>query len=94
MRLGGTGLISMVKPARLYQRLLDNPGQLIAYRDFERLLLAFGFVVDRTVGSHRQYVHPQIPRPLPVQPKGADAKRYQVRQFLDMVEGYGLHIEE
>jgi predicted RNA binding protein YcfA (HicA-like mRNA interferase family) len=84
----------LVKSARLYQRLLDNPSQLIAFRDFERLLTAFGFAVDRTVGSHRQYVHPRLPRPLPVQPEGKDAKRYQVREFLELVERYGLHIEE
>lgn len=84
----------MVKPARLYLRLLSDPGLQMSFRDFERLLLAFGFILDRTVGSHRQYVHPDVPRSLPIQPKGRDAKRYQVRQFLDMVEGYGLHIEE
>jgi predicted RNA binding protein YcfA (HicA-like mRNA interferase family) len=83
----------MVKPARLYQRLLDSPGQVIAFRDLERLLVAFGFVRDRVVGSHRQYVHPLVPRPLPVQPEGKDAKRYQVREFLELVEKYGLHME-
>jgi hypothetical protein len=31
---------------------------------------------------------------LPVQPTAKDAKVYQVRQFLDMVEEFGLRIEE
>ena len=84
----------MVKPTRLYQRLLSSSNPLIAFRDFERLLHAFGFTLDRTVGSHRQYVHPRVPRSLPVQPEGKDAKRYQVREFLELVETYGLHIEE
>ncbi|WP_114952750.1 type II toxin-antitoxin system HicA family toxin [Sphingosinicella terrae] len=83
----------MVKAARLYQRLLDDPKREVSFRDFARLLAAFGFTLDRTVGSHRQYVHPAVPRPLPVQPSGKEAKRYQVRQFLDIVEEYGLHIE-
>jgi predicted RNA binding protein YcfA (HicA-like mRNA interferase family) len=83
----------VVKSARLYQRLLDDPKREVSFRDFARLLAAFGFTLDRTVGSHRQYVHPAVPRPLPVQPSGKEAKRYQVRQFLDIVEEYGLHIE-
>lgn len=66
----------------------------MSFRNFERLLLAFGFTLDRIVGSHRQYVHPHVPRPFPVQPEGKDAKRYQVREFLELVEAYGLHIEE
>lgn len=66
----------MVKPSKLYEKLLVSPGQGVAFRDFERLLRAFGFMLDRTVGSHRQYVHPKVPRPFPVQPEGKDAKRY------------------
>lgn len=67
---------------------------VVTFRDFERLLLAFGFTLDRINGSHHQYVHPDVPRPFPVQPDGKDAKRYQVREFLELVETYGLHIEE
>lgn len=86
----------MVRPVKLYERLLTNPSRPIAFRDFERLLRAFGFSHDRTVGSHRQYVHPAISRALPIQPdkSGKEAKRYQVRQFLDLVEEYGLEAVE
>lgn len=84
----------MVKPAKLYQQLLASRAGVISFRDFIRLFEAFGFVHDRTVGSHRQYVHPKVPRSLPVQPVGKDAKKYQVRELLDIVEAYGLHIEE
>jgi predicted RNA binding protein YcfA (HicA-like mRNA interferase family) len=86
----------MTKPAKLYASLLANPNQIIAFRDFERLLRAFGFELDRTEGSHRLYVHPNVPRPLPVQPAkgGKDAKPYQVRQFLVMVRSYELGMAE
>jgi len=47
---------------------------VIAFRDFERLLLALGFRHDRTSGSHRIYLHPNATRPLSVQPRGSDAK--------------------
>lgn len=83
----------MTRVDKLYSKLLASPGSIIAFRDFEKLLRAFGFQHVRTVGSHRQYVHPKIPRPLPVQPSAKEAKRYQVREFLELVEEHGLYIE-
>lgn len=82
----------MVKPAKLYAQLLDDPSRVIAFRDFERLLEAFGFVHARTSGSHRIYTHPLVLRPYPVQPAGKDAKRYQVREFLELVEEHSLYM--
>ena len=32
----------MVKPSKLYEQLLQSSGRSIAYRDFEKLVLAFG----------------------------------------------------
>jgi predicted RNA binding protein YcfA (HicA-like mRNA interferase family) len=83
----------MVKPAKILERLLHGQRSL-SFRDFEHLLRALGFIHDRTTGSHRQYVHPRIPRPFPVQPDGKDTKRYQIRELLELVEAYGLHVEE
>lgn len=84
----------MVRISRLYAQLLNDPRATLPFRDFERLLEAFGFRLDRTKGSHRQYVHPAVPFVLTVQPDGKDAKRYQVRQFLDMVAEFGLSMQE
>ena len=60
----------MTKPDKLYQQLLTSISRTISFRDFEKLLRAFGFELDRTVGSHRQYAHPLLPRSFPVQPTG------------------------
>jgi len=49
----------MVKVGRLYQRLL-NQGASTSFRDFQRVLEAFGFELDRTKGSHLIYVHPDL----------------------------------
>ena len=83
----------MTNPVKLYQQLLRSSSRSISFRDFERLLRAFGFDLDRTAGSHRQYVHPSLQRAFPVQPAGKDAKRYQVREFLELVERYALHMK-
>lgn len=83
----------MVKPSKLYERLIASRSA-IRFRDFQRILEAFGFTLDRINGSHHNYKHPAIPRPLSIQPKGNMAKPYQIDQFLDFVEGFGLKIVE
>ena len=50
--------------------------------------------IERTTGSHRHYEHPGRASVLTVQPDRKDAKRYQVRRFLDIVAEYNLRIEE
>jgi predicted RNA binding protein YcfA (HicA-like mRNA interferase family) len=83
----------MVKPAKLYTQLLASRTSM-RFRDFQRVLEAFGFTLDRINGSHHQYKHPAASRPLSIQPKGNMAKPYQIDQFLDIVEEFGLKIEE
>ena len=84
----------MSQIAKLYARLVADPKTVTRFDDFTRLLKAFGFILNRTRGSHQVFVHPDCPRPLVLQPLGKDAKRYQVGQFLDMIEEYGLKLDE
>lgn len=83
----------MVKPSKLYTQLLASRSSM-RFRDFQRVLEAFGFVLDRISGSHHQYKHPLASRPLSIQPKSNMAKPYQIDQFLDIVEEFGLTIGE
>lgn len=82
----------MTNPAKLYLNLLANPRQSIGFRDFEALILAFGFTLRRTRGSHKQYRHEALPDLLTITEDGKDANRYQVRLLLDIVEEFGLSI--
>lgn len=82
----------MTKPSKLYDQLLSNPNAIIRFRDFERLLEAFGWEHKRTKGSHRHYVHAHVPAVLTINPDGKSAHRYQVRLLLEFVEEYGLHM--
>jgi predicted RNA binding protein YcfA (HicA-like mRNA interferase family) len=84
----------MVKPAKLYTLLLQSTDRTVSFRDFVALAQSFGFVHSRTKGSHQSFVNPACPRLLVIQPLGKDAKRYQVREFLDMIEEFGLTLEE
>lgn len=80
----------MTKPAKLYEQLLANPSKIIGFSDFERLLEAFGWEHKRTKGSHRTYVHRDVPAVLTINPDGKSAHRYQVRLLLEFIEEYGL----
>jgi len=82
----------MTKPSKLYEQLLANPTATVSFRDFERLLEAFGWELKRTKGSHRHYAHARVPTILTINPDGKSAHRYQVRLLLELVEEYGLHM--
>ena len=82
----------MTKTSKLYEQLLANPKTIIKFRDFERLLDAFGWEHKHTKGSHRTYVHPNVPAVLTINPDGKSAHRYQVRLLLELIEEYGLHM--
>jgi predicted RNA binding protein YcfA (HicA-like mRNA interferase family) len=84
----------MTKPAKLYALLLQSTDRSVDFRDFVAMIEAFGFVHARSRGSHRSYTHPACPALLVVQQKGKDAKRYQIREFLGIVEEYGLKLDD
>ena len=80
----------MTKPAKLYALLLQSTNRSVDFRDFVAMIVAFGFINDRTNGSHRSFTHANCPELLVIQPDGKDAMRYQVRKFLAIVEENGL----
>jgi len=65
----------------------------VDFNEFCRLIGAFGFKLRRVSGSHHIYRHRGVPRPLSLQPRNGEAKPYQIAQFLDIVEEYGLTLE-
>lgn len=58
------------------------------------LVEAFGFRRSRIQGSHHIYVHDGIPELLNIQNVNGEAKPYQIRQFLRLIERYNLSLRE
>lgn len=58
------------------------------------LVESFGFRLSRTEGSHHILVHPDIPELVNLQDVKGQAKPYQMRQFLKLVERYSLKLKE
>jgi predicted RNA binding protein YcfA (HicA-like mRNA interferase family) len=82
-----------VRPKQLLQRLASGALQNVAFPDFVRLVESCGFQLQRTRGSHHIFVHPDLPELLNVQEVRGEAKPYQIRQFLRLVERYALKLE-
>ena len=45
-------------------------------------------------GSHHVFVHPDIPELVNLQDVNGEAKPYQIRQLLRLVERYNLRLED
>lgn len=84
----------MVKKEKLFNRIKSTQKN-VRFGDFCTLMEYFGFKLVRTRGSHHLYQHPTLQEVMNVQPnKENQAKAYQVRQFLKLVESYDLQLEE
>jgi len=64
----------------------------VRFRTLERVVAAFGFELKRISGSHHIYRRPGVAEPLNLQNVRGQAKPYQVRQFLALVERYELEL--
>jgi predicted RNA binding protein YcfA (HicA-like mRNA interferase family) len=64
----------------------------IQFTEFVTLIEAFGFRLGRINGSHHIFQHPAIAEQLNIQNKNGQAKPYQVKLFLRLVEEYNLTI--
>ena len=51
-----------------------------------------GFRQQRVSGSHHIFVHPEVPELVNLQNVSGEAKPYQIRQLLRLVERYNLDI--
>ncbi len=58
------------------------------------LVEAFGFRLVQVAGSHHIYPRDDVAELVNLQEVRGQAKPYQVRQFLRLVERYGLSLEE
>ena len=82
-----------MNPRKLLRRILDNPAN-VRFSDFTNLVIAFGFELARTSGSHHIFKHPDIPELINIQNYQGQAKPYQIRQFLRLIERYNLRLED
>ncbi len=79
---------------KLLGRLIQGSVQNVSFRDVVNLVRGFGFTQARVSGSHHIFVHGGIPELVNLQDVSGEAKPYQIRQFLRIVEKYNLELED
>jgi len=82
----------MKKQKLLYKVLSGSKN--IKFNDIVLLVEAFGFHLSRVKGSHHVFTHPGISELINLQNVKGQAKPYQIKQFLELVEKYDLRLED
>jgi predicted RNA binding protein YcfA (HicA-like mRNA interferase family) len=80
-----------MKKSKLLQKALTSPRN-VRFKEMVALVEAFGFRLSRVKGSHHIFVHPDVRELINIQDVGGQAKPYQVRQLLKLVERYNLEL--
>lgn len=72
---------------------LYNSCKNVNFSDFVTLVEAFGFKRIRGEGSHSIYKNETVTEIINLQNERGQAKPYQIKQFLSLVEKYNLRLE-
>lgn len=79
---------------KLVARLSRGELRNVAFLDMVNLAKGYGFALVRVRGSHHIFQHPAASEMLNLQEVNGEAKPYQVRQFMRIVERHNLRLEQ
>jgi predicted RNA binding protein YcfA (HicA-like mRNA interferase family) len=82
-----------MRKRRLLERLLSG-SKNVRFTDLVAVAEAFGFRLSRVSGSHHIFVHPDVSELVNLQNVGGQAKPYQIKQLLAVIERYNLRMED
>jgi predicted RNA binding protein YcfA (HicA-like mRNA interferase family) len=82
-----------VNKKKLLARVARSPNN-VSFNDVRTIAEALGFRLSRVRGSHHVFVRDDIPELVNLQNVKGQAKAYQVRQLLKLVERHNLSLEE
>lgn len=82
-----------MRKKKLLEKALSG-SKNIRFSNMVTLVEAFGFQLSRIKGSHHIFNHPDVVEQINLQSVKGQAKPYQVRQFLKLVEQYNLTLED
>jgi HicA-like toxin of HicAB toxin-antitoxin system len=68
--------------------------QNVRFGDLVDLTAGFGFEAVRVQGSHHIFAHPDVTELVNLQDVRGQAKPYQIRQFVRIVERYNLRLKD
>lgn len=81
-----------MKNKKLLEKILSN-SKNIKFHDFIKLLYGFGFELDRVKGSHHIFKKDGVKELINIQNVNNKVKRYQIKQFVAIIDKYNLKLE-
>lgn len=82
-----------MKTKKILQKALASPNNL-RFAEARDLAEGYGFKLSRVKGSHHIFVHPEIQELVNLQEVSGQAKAYQVKQLLQLIERYNIIAED
>ncbi|MEK6559935.1 MAG: type II toxin-antitoxin system HicA family toxin [Planctomycetota bacterium] len=82
-----------MKKRKLFQKLLSGYKN-IQFPEVTECTKAFGFRLERINGDHHIYKHSKVQELVNLQDVNGQAKPYQVKQLLRIIERYNLKTED
>lgn len=79
---------------KLLRRISSGRVHNVKFDDLVKLSQKLGFRLSRIQGSHHLFDHDLIPDTLNLQPDRGQAKEYQIRQLLKLIQEYGLEVRD
>jgi predicted RNA binding protein YcfA (HicA-like mRNA interferase family) len=79
---------------KLLNRLARGSVANVAFADLCSLAESLGFELRRVSGSHHIFAHSNVPQLINLQSVRGQAKPYQIRQLLRLVERYDLRLDD
>ena len=83
----------MAKKKKILEKVLAG-SKNISFSDFILLVEGFGFYLSRVSGSHHIFTHSTVKELVNLQNVNGQVKPYQIKQFMELIEKYNLHLEE
>lgn len=79
---------------KLLKRFNNSNFNNVSFSDFVSLVEDHGFTLSRMKGSHHIYSHKKINELVNIQKVQGEVKPYQIKQFLKLIEKYGLKLND
>lgn len=82
------------KHEKLLRKLSAGKFTNVSFGEFKSFLLSYGFDLARISGSHHIFTHPGMREIVNIQNVKGEAKPYQIRQALQLIEKYNLQVKD
>jgi predicted RNA binding protein YcfA (HicA-like mRNA interferase family) len=79
-----------MKSEKVFLKIIRGDLKNIKFREIQALVDDFGFKLVRVSGSHHIYTNEEISAIINLQNSNGEAKPYQIRQIVKLIEKYNL----